>query len=143
MKLQRRSYLMFSLFAAASLCHRDPAAALDTNRAERFLPEERRIIEEYYHKSKKAKQKGLPPGLAKRGGNLPPGLQKQLDKNGRLPPGLQKRLEPLPVDLDRRLPRLPEYWERVILERNVILIDRRTQRILDIIENVVGLATGS
>jgi hypothetical protein len=81
--------------------------------------------------------------LAKRGGNLPPGLQKQLDKNGRLPPGLQKRLEPLPVDQDRRLPRLPKYWERVILERNVILIDRRTQRILDIIENVVGLATGN
>jgi len=143
MKLQRRAFLMFFLFVAVSLCHRDPAAALDTNRAERFLPEERRIIEEYYHKSKKAKQKGLPPGLAKRGGNLPPGLQKQLDKNGRLPPGLQKRLEPLPVDLDRRLPRLPEYWERVILERDVVLIDRRTQRILDIIENVVGLATGS
>jgi len=134
---------MSSFLVIVSLCHRDPAAALDTNRVERFLPEERRIIEEYYHKSKKAKQKGLPPGLAKRGGNLPPGLQKQLDKNGRLPPGLQKRLEPLPVDLDRRLPRLPEYWERVILERNVILIDRRTQRILDIIENVVGLATGS
>ena len=143
MKLQRRAFLMSSLLVVVSLCHRGPAAALDTNRAERFLPEERRIIEEYYRKSKKAKQKGLPPGLAKRGGNLPPGLQKQLDKNGRLPPGLQKRLEPLPVDLDRRLPRLPEYWERVILERNVILIDRRTQRILDIIENVVGLATGS
>jgi len=143
MKLQRRAFLMSSLLVVVSLCHRDPAAALDTNRAERFLPEERRIIEEYYHKSKKAKQKGLPPGLAKRGGNLPPGLQKQLDKNGRLPPGLQKRLEPLPVDLDRRLPRLPDYWERVILERDIVLIDRRTQRILDIIENVIGLATGS
>ena len=142
MKLQRRAFLMSSLLVIVSLCHRNPAAALDTNRAARFLPEERRIIEEYYHKSKKAKQKGLPPGLAKRGGNLPPGLQKKLDKNGRLPPGLQKRLEPLPVDLDRRLPRLPEHWERVILERNVILIDRRTQRILDIIENVIALNQG-
>ena len=142
MKHSRRSFLMFVLMAAASVWNLKPVTALDTNRAERFLPEERRIIEEYYHKSKKAKQKGLPPGLAKRGGNLPPGLQKQLDKNGRLPPGLQKRLEPLPVDLHRRLPRLPEHWERVILERNVILIDRRTERILDIIENVIGLATG-
>jgi hypothetical protein len=69
-------------------------------------------------------------------------LQKQLDRNGRLPPGLQKRLEPLPVDLDRRLPRLPEYWERVIIERDIILIDRRTERILDIIENVIGLIHG-
>jgi hypothetical protein len=80
--------------------------------------------------------------LAKRGGKLPPGLQKKLDKDGKLPPGLQKRLEPLPIDLDRRLPRLPEYWERVILERDIILIDRRTERILDIIENVIGLIQG-
>jgi hypothetical protein len=63
-------------------------------------------------------------------------------KNGQLPPGLQKRLEPLPCALGARLLSIPEYWERVIVERNVILIDRRTNRILDIIENVVGLATG-
>jgi len=46
------------------------------------------------------------------------------------------------IALDRRLPRLPEFWERVILERDVILPDRRTNRILDIIENVIGLVTG-
>jgi len=40
------------------------------------------------------------------------------------------------------LPRLPEYWERVVLERDVILLDRRSNRILDIIENVVALAIG-
>ena len=142
MKHSTRSFLMFVLMAAASVWNLKPVTALDTNRVERFLLEERRIIEEYYHKSKKAKQKGLPPGLAKRGGNLPPGLQKQLDKNGRLPPGLQKRLQPLPVDLDRRLPRLPEHWERVVLERDIILIDRRTERILDIIEDVIGLIHG-
>lgn len=45
------------------------------------------------------------------------------------------------ADLDRRLPRLPELWERLILERDVILIDRRTNRILDIVENVIALAT--
>lgn len=86
--------------------------------------------------------KGVPPGLAKRRGNVPPGLQKKLDRNGELPPGLQKRLEPLPDALNRQLPSLPEYWERVIVERDVILIDRRTNRILDIIENVIALATG-
>ena len=100
------------------------------------------MIEEYYRRGKKGNSKGLPPGLAKRGGNLPPGLQKHLQKNGQLPPGLQKRLEPLPVDLDRRLPRLPDYWERLVLERDVILIDRRSNRILDIIEDVTALATG-
>ena len=30
----------------------------------------------------------------------------------------------------------------VIVERDVVLIDRRTNRILDIIEDVLGLATG-
>jgi hypothetical protein len=40
------------------------------------------------------------------------------------------------------LPRLPDYWERVIVDRDVILLDRRTNRILDIIEGVVALATG-
>jgi hypothetical protein len=52
--------------------------------------------------------------------------------------GFQKRLEPLPTDLNSRL---PERWDRVILERDILLIDRRTYRILDIIENVIGLAT--
>ncbi|HEX4989129.1 MAG TPA: hypothetical protein VFW91_10155, partial [Candidatus Binatia bacterium] len=103
-------------------------------------PEERKIIYEYYHRG--SPSKGLPPGLAKKG-KLPPGLQKHLDKNGKLPPGLQKRLEPLPPDLEVRLPQLPDYWERVILQEHVVLIDRRTQRILDIIENVIGLTTGS
>jgi hypothetical protein len=118
------------------------AIALDTKRPDHFLPEERRIIEEYYHQGKKSKKKGLPPGLAKRGGDLPPGLQKKLDRGGQLPPGLQKRLEPLPTDLDRRLPRLPEYWERVVVEQDIVLIDRRTNRILDIIENVIDLVNG-
>jgi hypothetical protein len=119
-----------------------PAQALDREHPARFLDEERRMITEYYRpEKKKGKSKGLPPGLAKRGGNLPPGLQKHIEKNGQLPPGLQKRLEPLPSDLSGRLPRLPDHWERVIVERDVILLDRRTNRILDIIEDVIALTT--
>jgi hypothetical protein len=135
-----REQLCFLALAAVSLFGVGSAIAFDRDRPAYFLPEERRIIEDYYRS--RGPSKGLPPGLAKRGGKLPPGLQKHLDKNGTLPPGLQKRLEPLPQDLDSRLPRLPDYWERVILERNVILVDRRTNRILDIIENIIGLATG-
>ena len=40
----------------------------------------------------------LPPGLAKRNGKLPPGLEKQLRRNGQLPPGLQKKCKPFPVE---------------------------------------------
>lgn len=142
MDKQRRAFIIFSCFTVASFLKEGSGLARDTGREPYFLAEERRIIEQYYRRGKKGKAKGLPPGLAKRGGNLPPGLQKHLEKNGQLPPGLQKRLEPLPADLDRQLPRLPEYWERVIVERDVVLLDRRTNRILDIIEDVLALATG-
>jgi hypothetical protein len=142
MDKQRRSFLKVSLCAAASLWCGSTVLARDVKRPSHFLPDERRMIDEYYRRGEKRKSKGLPPGLAKRGGNLPPGLQKHLQKNGQLPPGLQKRLEPLPVDLDRRLPQLPDYWERVVLENDVILIDRRSNRILDIIEDVIAIATG-
>lgn len=142
MNKSRRVFLQLSLTAAASLISGASAQALDSNRSVRFTVEERRIITDYYHKGKKSKTKGLPPGLAKRGGNLPPGLQKKLDRDGQLPPGLQKRLEPLPTDLSSRLPRLPEYWERVIIERDIVLIDRRNNRVLDIIEDIIDLASG-
>ncbi len=142
MDSRRRFFLKFALLVGVCVFDRGTVLAGDVNRPAHFLPEERRAIEYYYRQGKKGRAKGLPPGLAKRGGNLPPGLQKHLERNGQLPPGLQKRLEPLPVDLDRRLPALPDYWERVVLERDVILIDRRTNRILDIIENVIALATG-
>jgi hypothetical protein len=135
-----REQLCFLALAVASLLGVGSTIAFAKDRPAYFLPEERRIIENYYRSS--GPSKGLPPGLAKRGGKLPPGLQKHLDKNGTLPPGLQKRLEPLPQDLDTRLSGLPDYWERVILGNDVILVDRRTNRILDIIENVIGLATG-
>lgn len=142
MNKDRRAVLLIAFCSAISLASHGLGLAAADKRPPRFLPEERRIIEQYYRSGKRVKHKGLPPGLAKRGGNLPPGLQKQLDRNGQLPPGLQKRLEPLPIDLDSRLPRLPDYWERVIVERDVVLIDSRTNRILDIIEDVVALATG-
>jgi hypothetical protein len=142
---QRRKFIFYSLIWATALLGYENAKASDRDHPAHFLDEERRKITDYYRPAsgnKKGKSKGLPPGLAKRGGNLPPGLQKHIEKNGQLPPGLQKRLEPLPTDLSRELPRLPDYWERVIVERDVILLDRRTNRILDIIEDVIALATG-
>ncbi len=135
-----RSTLFFLSLAASCLVSTAAALALaDKGRPALFLPEERRIIREYYQSGSTA---GLPPGLAKRGGKLPPGLQKHLQKNGTLPPGLQKKLQPIPVELGRQLQPIPEIWERVIIGRHVILLDRRTNRILDIIENVIGLITG-
>jgi hypothetical protein len=71
----------------------------------------------------------LPPGLAKRE-SLPPGIQKQLDRNGTLPPGLQKKVQPLPQVCDSPLPRLPSGYRRVIYGPRVMLVDN-SSRILD------------
>ena len=75
--------------------------------------------------------RGLPPGLAKRGGNLPPGLERQLQRNGTLPPGLQKQVEPFPVELTQRLSPLPSGYSRVIVEGRALILDR-DNRIFDI-----------
>ena len=86
-------------------------------------------------KSKKSK-KGLPPGLAKRD-ELPPGLAKQLQKNGTLPPGLAKRN--LPSDLERQLPPPPKGYERQIIEdATVVLVNKATGKIADIIYDAVS-----
>jgi len=79
----------------------------------------------------------LPPGLAKRGSDLPPGLQKQLAKNGKLPPGLEKRLQPFPPQLESRLPKLPPYYERGVIGSDVIILNRKTQMIVDIMRDVL------
>ncbi len=97
-----------------------------------FTERDRRIICDYFRGS----YSNLPPGLAKRGGSLPPGLEKQLRRNGKLPPGLQKRVEPFPQDLVIRLPRIPERIRRVILGRRAFLLDEQ-DNILDVIESIL------
>ncbi len=96
-------------------------------RGYRASADEVRIIRDYYSNTA-----NLPPGLAKRG-SLPPGLARQLQRNGTLPPGLAKRSAPLPGDLERRLPPLPDGRRRVIIGDRVVTVDDRTQRIMDIV----------
>jgi hypothetical protein len=78
---------------------------------------------------------GLPPGLAKRE-ELPPGLQRQLVRNGTLPPGLEKKIQPLPPVLVAKLPPLPDNRTRVIIGGNVILLDKTTSVIVDILVGI-------
>ncbi len=114
-----------------------------------FSELEKQIIEKYFKKtsvktdasdnksSKNKKKKGLPPGLAKKE-KLPPGLAKQLERNGTLPPGLAKR--DLPADLDSELPNPAKGLERTIVDNAVVLVEKATGRIVDILKDVV---TGS
>ena len=101
-----------------------------------FRGQDRQIIIGYY----RDRGAGLPPGLAKRGGDLPPGLEKQLARNGTLPPGLEKRLEPFPPELERRLPPLPAIYQRGVIGADVVVVNRRTGAILDIIRGAINLS---
>jgi len=123
-----------------------------------FNEVEKRAIEEYYKrvpggntttaetddseakkdkgkKDKSAKGKGrgngLPPGLAKRD-QLPPGLAK---RGNQLPPGLMK--SDLPPDLEKQLSKLPDDVERVVVDDDVLLVQRGTDIILDVLEGVL------
>jgi hypothetical protein len=53
---------------------------------------------------------------------------------------LQKRLEPFPQDLERQLPRLPASYRRGVIGADVVILDSRTQRIIDIIHDIYDLA---
>jgi hypothetical protein len=74
----------------------------------------------------------LPPGLAERE-SLPPGLEKQLQRNGTLPPGLVKHIRQLPDACTANLPRLPRDWGRVLVGRHVLLLDP-DNRVVDMFE---------
>src|SRR6185369_16585816 len=58
-------------------------------------------------------------------------------RNSNLPPGLQKRAEAFPPELDRRLPRLPDVYRRCWIDGSVVIVDRRTQRIMDVVYDIL------
>lgn len=104
-----------------------------------FTELEKRIIRDYYDRNyrewaardrAKGKSKDLPPGLARKE-TLPPGLAQQLVRKGTLPPGLAGRS--LPYDLVLRLPPRPDWQDIVIVDDKVLLIQRATNLILDIL----------
>ncbi|MFT5396028.1 MAG: hypothetical protein ACI85N_001217 [Gammaproteobacteria bacterium] len=136
-------------YSASSSADGDMAKAVIDKAIEGGFTElEKQIIDKYFKKAtsetntndtktknkKKNKKKGLPPGLAKKE-KLPPGLAKQLEKNGTLPPGLAKR--GLPEDLETELPKPTEGLERTIVDNAVVLVEKATGRIIDIMKDVV------
>ena len=106
-----------------------------------YRPEEEKEDEREGKKDKGKKDKGakgngrgngLPPGLAKRD-QLPPGLAK---RGNRLPPGLMK--SDLPPELESKLPDRPENVERVVVDDDVLLVQKGTDLILDVLEGVLA-----
>jgi hypothetical protein len=98
-----------------------------------FSTREVTIITDWF----RTNRSNLPPGLAKRE-TLPPGLEKQLQKNGHLPPGLEKKYVALPIELERQLSPIPTGYRRVVIGGNVITMEPVTGVIYDIIRGVVN-----
>lgn len=120
--------------AATSVFRPDTAPMTARGRVAVFDADQERLIREWFRSG--YNQRDLPPGLSRRRA-LPPGLARHIEKNGTLPRGLERRIEPLPRDLQDRLPRLDAGFERVILGGDVLLIEIGTSRILDLLKNVV------
>ena len=72
----------------------------------RFSTGNVRVIREYY---------------APRYRQLPPGLQKKYARTGQLPPGWEKKMEPLPVAIERDLPRLPDGYRRGVIDGHAVI----------------------
>jgi hypothetical protein len=94
-----------------------------------YSSHDREMMHEWYQEH----EHGLPPGLAKRD-QLPPGLEKQLRERGTLPPGLQKKIEPVPEDLERRLPPPPEGCgcRHVIIGGHIVLLSIKTNYVYSV-----------
>jgi hypothetical protein len=138
---------MMGFYSLPSSADTDVAKAVIDKAIEGGFTElEKQIIDKYFKKEetkpatndtkakKKSKKKGLPPGLAKKD-KLPPGLAKQLERNGTLPPGLAKR--DLPSELESELPDPVEGLERTIVDNAVVLVEKATGKIVDILKDVV------
>ncbi len=112
-----------------------------------FSAVEKKIIKDFFGKraadailgtKKDKKHKGKKNKNAKNKGNsgeLPPGLQKHIEKYGTLPPGLAKK--ELPPGLAKRLGSTRSGLERLILDDDVVLVETATGVVLDIIKDIV------
>lgn len=90
-----------------------------------FSDHDRSALRDWYGQHRDS----LPPGLAKKD-QLPPGLEKQLVERGTLPPGLQKHVEPVPVDLERRLTPPPPDCAHVLIGGHVVVLNRKTNLVV-------------
>ncbi len=97
-----------------------------------FTDAEVRLILDFYRPG----SGNLPPGLAKRGGELPPGSEKQLRRAGTLPAALEKKAELLPDELAHHLLQVPAGYRRVVCGTAVLLVQDNTKLIVDAVELV-------
>lgn len=90
----------------------------------RFSDLDRTIIRQHYlHRS------AWPPGLAKK--EFPPGAGEKLQRRQMLDWGTVRT--PLPGSLELRLTPLPPGYERALVDTDVVILNKRTRMISDVI----------
>jgi hypothetical protein len=94
-----------------------------------FTDRERDMIRDYFTSFENRRE--LSPA-ARRDGELPPGLEKQLHRDGFLNPGMQRRAEGFPERLERRMEPLPRRFSRVILAGRAMIV-REDGQIMDMV----------
>lgn len=109
-----------------------------------FSDEEQDIIKGYYNENAasgtgkhKGKKKDLPPGLQKkleRGGELPPGWQKKLARGEVLDPELRYQSEYLPDDLLSRLETGDAATEILRIQDKIVRVSKGEGTIIDMID---------
>ena len=87
-----------------------------------FTDAEKKAIERYFAKN--------PVKGAK---DMPKGVSKKLKRGGDLPPGIKKTR--LPAKLENKLPKRPKNEEYALVDDDILLIDKKTNIILDILED--------
>ncbi len=100
-----------------------------SGKKQRYDKKQRQHVQHYY--------RSLPPGLYKkraRGGKLPRGWQKRIAIGRTLPADYLINAPLAPRDLLKEMPPLPAGSMMLHLEHQMILIDKHTRHILDIIK---------
>ena len=113
---------------------------------------EREVIQTYVNNFN---EEGKRKNGKKHHGELPPGLQKKVERGGQLPPGWQKKVavgetmpvevfkecKPLPKDLIVKLPSPPAGTITVTVDGKIVRLMEATKQILDVFEVPVPFLT--
>lgn len=105
--------------------HSSLRLTIDRNLSVRFNTHDLNVIVDWFDRE---------PTSVRDTRGLPPGLAKQLRERGHLPPGLEAK--GLPPGLASRLGPAPRGYDRVVIGRDIVLVQIATGLIADIIRDV-------
>ena len=95
-----------------------------------FTGEDRQMTDWWFRRNEGAIRRSYDPA-----GKVPAQIDRELAPNDRLPAAVPKAY--LPWGLERLLSPLPAGLERLIVGHHIVLVDRQSARILDVMREVV------